>query len=180
MSHWSFSLNTGSWKYDLLSVSISPLCDDTSLDRIVYKPKDPLYQNTKMPRLNANEVVAYFEHEFGDYLYMVAALGQTRQVGLGGKLVDDFVRHGCLTFGAVVNRRKPGIIAHLPSTRDERPKLYCEGLSVDVEASAVACRFCRSGILGEIKHIFISRYALRMEFDVELGTSANGGVYRRS
>ncbi|KAJ8095853.1 hypothetical protein PM082_022748 [Marasmius tenuissimus] len=132
LSCWSFSLKTGSWKYDLLTVSISFPTDDTSFDPIVYKPENPLYGSTRTPRLNADDVVAYFEHQFGDFLYMIAASGETRHVGEDS--LSEFARHGYLTFGAVVNRRKPGIVAHLPSTRDEQPEWYCESLGVDVEA----------------------------------------------
>ncbi|KAJ8095764.1 hypothetical protein PM082_022871 [Marasmius tenuissimus] len=123
---WTFNPRTHVWQYDVSSAAVSlPESDNTIL--ILYIPT-PLRQDTR-PRLDTDEIVACFEDHFGDFLYTVASLGHAKRV----EDLSDFVRHRLLTFGAVVSRNKPGILAHLPSTLS--PKWDCWSWSDDVKAS---------------------------------------------
>ncbi|KAK1224937.1 hypothetical protein PQX77_012131 [Marasmius sp. AFHP31] len=124
---WTFNPRTHAWQYDLASVSISPPTDDISLAPLAYYPI-PLRQDTR-PRLDTDGIVACFEEQFGDFLYLIASLGLTKHV----KDLSEFARHGCLTFGTVVDRNKPGILAYFPSTPS--PEWNCWSFSADVEAN---------------------------------------------
>ncbi|KAK1219324.1 hypothetical protein PQX77_017964 [Marasmius sp. AFHP31] len=123
---WTFNPRTHAWQYDLSSLSISPP-NNNSLRAITYSPA-PLRQDT-CPRLDADGIVACFEEQFGDFFHLIASLGETRCI----RDLPEFARHGFLTFGAVVDRNKPGILAYFPSTPS--PEWDCESLSADVEAS---------------------------------------------
>ncbi|KAK1235146.1 hypothetical protein PQX77_001638, partial [Marasmius sp. AFHP31] len=112
--------------YDVASVSISPPNDDTSLDPFIYSPT-PLRQDTR-PRLDANGIVACFEEQFGDFLHLIASPGEIRHV----KDLSEFARHGFLTFGVVVNRNKPRILAYFPSTPSPEWEFWSR--SADVQA----------------------------------------------
>ncbi|KAJ8095822.1 hypothetical protein PM082_022714 [Marasmius tenuissimus] len=74
-------------------------------------PPIPLRQETP-PRLDPTEIVACIENQLGDFLHVIASFGVTRHV----EDLSAFARHGHLTFGAVVDRNQPEILAHLPST----------------------------------------------------------------
>ncbi|KAJ8095732.1 hypothetical protein PM082_022839 [Marasmius tenuissimus] len=74
-------------------------------------PHPPLRQDTR-PQLDGDGIVSCFEEQFGDFFHLIASLGETRHV----KDVSNFARHGYLTFGAVVDRNKPEILAYFPST----------------------------------------------------------------
>ncbi|KAK1223000.1 hypothetical protein PQX77_014120 [Marasmius sp. AFHP31] len=124
---WMFNLRTHAWQYDVASVSISPPNSNISLDPVTYSPA-PLRQDTR-PRLDADGIVASFEEQFGDFLHLIASLGQTRHV----KDLSEFARHGFLTFGAVVDRNKPDILAYFPSTPS--PKWNCGSRSAGVQAN---------------------------------------------
>ncbi|KAK1219092.1 hypothetical protein PQX77_018196 [Marasmius sp. AFHP31] len=124
---WMFNPRTHAWQYDLASIAISPPNDNISLDAFYYSPP-PLRQDTR-PRLDTDGIVACFEEQFGDFLHLIASLGFTWQV----EDLSEFVRHGCLTFGAVVDRNKPGILAYFPST--PYPVWNCRSFSADVEAN---------------------------------------------
>ncbi|KAK1223009.1 hypothetical protein PQX77_014129 [Marasmius sp. AFHP31] len=124
---WTFNPRTHAWQYDVASVSISPPNDDISLDPLSYPPA-PLCQDTRPP-LDADGIVACFEEQFGDFLHLVASLGQTRHV----KDLSEFSRHGFLTFGAVVDRNKPEILAYFPSTPS--PEWKWNDFSADVEVN---------------------------------------------
>ncbi|KAK1215751.1 hypothetical protein PQX77_021640 [Marasmius sp. AFHP31] len=124
---WSFNPRTHAWQYDMASVSISPPNDDISLDPVGYPPT-PLRQDTR-PRLDADGIVACFEEQFGDFLHLIASPGDTGHV----KDLSEFARHGFLTFGAVVDRNKPKILAYFPSTPS--PEWKCESFSANVDAS---------------------------------------------
>ncbi|KAJ8095726.1 hypothetical protein PM082_022833 [Marasmius tenuissimus] len=124
---WTFNPRTHTWQYDMASVSISPPSANISLDPLSYPPT-PLRQDTR-PRLDTDGIVSCFEEQFGDFLHLIASFGQTRHV----KDLSDFARHGYLTFGAVVDRNKPEILAYFPSTPP--PEWLCETLSGDVQAT---------------------------------------------
>ncbi|KAJ8073026.1 hypothetical protein PM082_019894 [Marasmius tenuissimus] len=129
-SDWTFNPRTHTWQYDLPSISLSSPSEDAgnpSRQSIGYSPT-PIHQHAR-PRLNIDEVVACFEHQFGDFLYVIASSGETREV----KGLSDFVRHGLLTIGTIVDRNKPGILAYFPSA--PAPEWYCESISADVKAS---------------------------------------------
>ncbi|KAK1221769.1 hypothetical protein PQX77_015425 [Marasmius sp. AFHP31] len=124
---WTINPRTHAWQYDLASVSISPPNDDIFLAPVYY-PLTPLRQDTR-PRLDADGIVACFEEQFGDFLHLIASLGATRHV----KDLSEFAQHGFLTFGVVVNRNKPGILAHFPSTPS--PEWSCGSRSAGVHTS---------------------------------------------
>ncbi|KAJ8074717.1 hypothetical protein PM082_022295 [Marasmius tenuissimus] len=124
---WNFNLKTHTWQYDIPSISLSPPNTDLSLAPFYYPPT-PLRQETP-PRLDPTEIVAYVENQLGDFLHVIASSGQTRHV----EDLSDFTRHGLLTFGAVVDRNQPEILAHLPYT--PAPQWCFGNLSTGVEAT---------------------------------------------
>ncbi|KAJ8074650.1 hypothetical protein PM082_022228 [Marasmius tenuissimus] len=107
---WNFNLKTHTWQYDIPSISLSPLNIDLSLGPITYPPT-PLRHETP-PQLDPTEIVGYIENQLGDFLHVIASFGATRHV----EDLSAFARHGLLTFGAVVDRNQPEIVAHIPST----------------------------------------------------------------
>ncbi|KAJ8074660.1 hypothetical protein PM082_022238 [Marasmius tenuissimus] len=124
---WNFNLKTHTWQYDIPSISLSPPNTDLSLAPFYYPPT-PLRQETP-PRLDPTEIVAYVENQLGDFLHVIVSSGATRHI----EDLSDFARHGLLTFGAVVDRNQPEILAHLPSTPS--PQWYFKNFSAGVEAT---------------------------------------------
>ncbi|KAK1219820.1 hypothetical protein PQX77_017448 [Marasmius sp. AFHP31] len=106
---WMFNLRTHAWQYDIPAISLSPPNIDLSLQPITIAPT-PLRQETP-PQLQPTEIIAFIENQFGDFLHAIASSGFTRHV----EDLSGFARHGRLTFGTVVNRNNPKILAHLPS-----------------------------------------------------------------
>ncbi|KAJ8074631.1 hypothetical protein PM082_022209 [Marasmius tenuissimus] len=90
--------------------SLSPPSANTSPSTLTYPPT-PLRRETR-PQLYPVDIAACIESQLGDFLHAIASSGGMRQV----EELSDFARHGLLTFGAVVNRGKPGILAHVPFT----------------------------------------------------------------
>ncbi|KAK1222586.1 SCF ubiquitin ligase complex subunit cdc4 [Marasmius sp. AFHP31] len=149
-SDWTFNLKTLDWQYDIASASISSW-DRGSSQLRTYHSLTPLCQETR-PRLDAHEIVKYIEEQLGDYLYLIASLGWTKNtVDLSG-----YARHGLLTFGSVINRNKPGIIAHFSST--PLPEWHCASRTFDIQASyshsvpwRINIAFCKTGTMrGEL------------------------------
>ncbi|KAK1227781.1 hypothetical protein PQX77_009207 [Marasmius sp. AFHP31] len=124
---WTFNPRTHAWQYDVASVSISPPNGNISLNPITYSPA-PLRQDT-CPSLDTEGIVACFEEQFGDFFHLIASMGKTRCI----KDLSAFSRHGYLIFGAVVDRNKPGILAHFPSTPS--PVWNCWSFNADVQAN---------------------------------------------
>ncbi|KAJ8095720.1 hypothetical protein PM082_022827 [Marasmius tenuissimus] len=124
---WTFNPRTHAWQYDVASVSISPPSKNISHPPLTYPPT-PLRPDTR-PRLDADGIVSCFEEQFGDFLHVIASLGETRHV----KDLSDFARHGYLTFGAVVDRNKPEILAYFPSTPS--PARFYGSKNANVQAS---------------------------------------------
>ncbi|KAK1231674.1 hypothetical protein PQX77_005202 [Marasmius sp. AFHP31] len=124
---WAFNPRTHTWQYDVASVAISPPSDNISLASLSCPPA-PLRQDT-CPRLDADGIVACFEEQFGDFLHVIASLGEIRHV----KDLSAFAQHGFLTFGVVVDRNKPEILAYFPST--PYPDWEFWSRSADVQAS---------------------------------------------
>ncbi|KAK1219819.1 hypothetical protein PQX77_017447 [Marasmius sp. AFHP31] len=123
---WMFNLRTHAWQYDIPSISLSPPNTDLSLQPLRYPPI--LLRQEPPPQLQPIEIVAFVENQLGEFLHVTASSGETRHV----EDLSDFARHGRLTFGAVINRNNPEILAHLPSTSS--PQWYFENWSTDVEA----------------------------------------------
>jgi len=123
-----FNPRTHGWQYDLPTVSISPPNGNFHLDPIVYQTT-PLRADGQ-PQLDSDMIAAFFENEFGDFLSPIASSGETKHF----KNVSDFTRHGLLTFGAVVDRNRPGILAYLP-TASPPESWCCENQGADVKAS---------------------------------------------
>ncbi|KAK1218897.1 hypothetical protein PQX77_018394 [Marasmius sp. AFHP31] len=121
-SDWAFNLKTGFWLYDPASASISP----PSTFNCPLAPI-PLLLGSR-PRLNAGDIVAYFEQNFGDFVYLPASLGRIWEEDL-----SKFAQHGYLTFGAVVQPSNPECLAHFSST--PAPTWHFEDHSYGVEAN---------------------------------------------
>ncbi|KAK1224178.1 hypothetical protein PQX77_012930 [Marasmius sp. AFHP31] len=121
---WSFNLKTLFWHYDLAAISLNPPHEQ---DLPSFNPPPPLRQET-LPCLNPSEISAYIEETLGDVLYLIATFEQ--------KWITDlscYARYGLLTFGAIINDNKPGILAHQSSTPS--PEWYCHSSNPDVKAT---------------------------------------------
>ncbi|KAK1221572.1 hypothetical protein PQX77_015621 [Marasmius sp. AFHP31] len=129
---WMFNLRTHAWLYDIPAISILPAISlsppniDLSLQPFSILPT-PLRQETP-PQLQPAEIIAFVENQLGDFLHVTASSGETRHV----EDLSDFARHGRLTFGTVVDRNNPEILAHLPSTSS--PQWDFQNMSTGVEA----------------------------------------------
>ncbi|KAK1218019.1 hypothetical protein PQX77_019317 [Marasmius sp. AFHP31] len=122
---WSIDLKTLTFHYNPANISLNPPSEE---DLVPFSIRySPLRQDA-VPQLNPTEIIAHVEKNLGDFLYLIAARG-------GAWLTDlsNWAQNGLLTFGAIVQRRRPGTLAHFPSTPS--PKLFCESYSPDVEAS---------------------------------------------
>ncbi|KAK1222725.1 hypothetical protein PQX77_014430, partial [Marasmius sp. AFHP31] len=122
---WSFNLKTLSWHYDLAAISLNPPREEDL--PLSFTPLPPLRQET-LPRLNTPEISAYIEETFGDVLHLIASFEN-------GWITDlsRYARHGLLTFGAVIDKNKPGILAHHSSTPS--PEWFCHSYNPDVKAT---------------------------------------------
>ncbi|KAK1224258.1 hypothetical protein PQX77_012836 [Marasmius sp. AFHP31] len=97
---WTFNLKTRSWQYDLASDSVSPQSKDT-LNASIYHPPIPLRRDTR-PLLNASEIIAWFEQNFGEILRLPSTAWQERMV------CPRFTEHhGRLTFETVADFMLP-------------------------------------------------------------------------
>ncbi|KAK1230738.1 hypothetical protein PQX77_006161, partial [Marasmius sp. AFHP31] len=122
---WSIDLKTLSWLYNPANISLNPPSEKHLLP---YLNRFPPLRQDAVPQLNPTEIIAYVEKNTGDFLYLIAARG--------GSWIDNlsnWAQNGLLTFGAIVQRKRRGILAHFPSTPS--PKLFCQSRSPDVEAS---------------------------------------------
>ncbi|KAK1220002.1 hypothetical protein PQX77_017250 [Marasmius sp. AFHP31] len=122
---WLIDLKTLTWHYNPANISLIPPSEEhlkPYLDRL-----PPLRQDA-VPQLNPTEIIAHVEKTLGDFLYLIAAAG-----GAWIDNLSNWAQNGLLTFGAIVQRGRHGILAHFPSTPS--PKLFCESYSPDVEAS---------------------------------------------
>ncbi|KAK1219876.1 hypothetical protein PQX77_017380 [Marasmius sp. AFHP31] len=122
---WSIDFQTLSWHYNPANISLIPPSEEDL--RLLPFHFSPLRQDT-VPQLNPTEIITHVEKNLGDFLYLIAARG--------GTWIDNlsyYAQNGLLTFGMIVQRRRPGILAHFPSTPS--PKFVCQSVSPDVEAS---------------------------------------------
>ncbi|KAK1224179.1 hypothetical protein PQX77_012931, partial [Marasmius sp. AFHP31] len=122
---WSFNLKTLSWHYDLAAISLNPPHEKDIPS--LFNPLPPLRQET-VPRLNTSEISAYIEETFGNVLHLIALFEQWWITDL-----SYYARHGLLTFGAVIDNNKPGILAHHSSTPS--PEWFCLSHNPDVKAT---------------------------------------------
>ncbi|KAK1219757.1 hypothetical protein PQX77_017513 [Marasmius sp. AFHP31] len=127
---WSIDLKTLTWHYNPANISLNPLSEE-HLE--LYPTRFLPLRQDAVPQLNPTEIIAHVEKNLGDFLYLIAADG-------GGWHTDlsNYAQNGLLTFGAIVQRKRPGILAHFPSTPS--PELFCESYSPNVEA-----RYSNSG-----------------------------------
>ncbi|KAK1220064.1 hypothetical protein PQX77_017190 [Marasmius sp. AFHP31] len=122
---WSIDLKTLTWHYNPANISLNPPSEEDLRPSLNHYP--PLRQDA-VPQLNSTEIIAHVEKNLGDFLYLIAAVE--------GSWIDNlskYAQNGLLTFGVIVQRGRPGTLAHFPST--PTPKLFCESFSPDVEAS---------------------------------------------
>ncbi|KAK1219065.1 hypothetical protein PQX77_018232, partial [Marasmius sp. AFHP31] len=124
---WSIDLKTLTFYYNPANISLNPPREEHLLPSLIRF--SPLHQDT-VPQLNSTEIIAHVEKNVGDFLYLIAAGGGSWNTDL-----SNWAQNGLLTFGAIVQRGRPGIIAHFPSTPSPKLKLFCESYSPDVEAS---------------------------------------------
>ncbi|KAK1216709.1 hypothetical protein PQX77_020661 [Marasmius sp. AFHP31] len=122
---WLFNVKCLTWQYDPASVLLNPPSEQDL--RSFLNLSTPLRQET-LPRLNTTEIVACIETSFGDVLHLLAPFGRRWNHDL-----SDFARRGLLTFGAVINYNKRGILAHFPSIPS--PEWFCKSRSPDLKAS---------------------------------------------
>ncbi|KAG7085321.1 hypothetical protein E1B28_013861 [Marasmius oreades] len=104
---WVFNFRTGSWQYDLTSFIAQ--CDPSfNLGNHMILPDVLLINQLRgnLP-LESKMIVDGLQQ---DFLRLIASIGAMRPVG-----DKDFSYHTLLTFGAVIDPEKPGILAHLPS-----------------------------------------------------------------
>ncbi|KAK1222535.1 hypothetical protein PQX77_014610 [Marasmius sp. AFHP31] len=122
---WSIDLKTLTCHYNPANISLNPPSEE---DLEALRNRFPPLRQDAVPQLNPSEIIAHVQKSLGDFLYLIASGG-------GAWLTDlsNYAQNGLLTFGAIVQFGRPGILAHFPSTPS--PKLFCESFSPDVEAS---------------------------------------------
>ncbi|KAK1218015.1 hypothetical protein PQX77_019313 [Marasmius sp. AFHP31] len=121
---WSIDLKTLTCHYNPAGISLNPPSEGDLRPHPIRLPS--LCQDT-VPQLNPTEIIAHVEKNLGDFLYLIAARG-----GYWINDLSNWAQNGLLTFGAIVQFRRRGILAHFPSTPS--PKLFCESLSPNVKA----------------------------------------------
>ncbi|KAK1217665.1 hypothetical protein PQX77_019677, partial [Marasmius sp. AFHP31] len=121
---WSVDLKTLTWHYNPANISLNPPSEEHLRPYLIRLP--PLRQDAG-PQLNPTEIIAHVQKSLGDFLYLIVAGG-------GAWLTDlsNYAQNGLLTFGAIVQCKRPGILAHFPSTPS--PELFCESYNPNVEA----------------------------------------------
>ncbi|KAK1221661.1 hypothetical protein PQX77_015530 [Marasmius sp. AFHP31] len=123
---WTFNVKTQSWLYDPTSTSMSQLNTLYGLFSPALPPEGT------QPKLNADEIVIYFEETFGDLLYLIASKGGVSANTWGDDLSDS-ARHGLFTFGSVVNTWETGILGYFNSVLS--PEWHFESRSYNMQAS---------------------------------------------
>ncbi|KAK1225070.1 hypothetical protein PQX77_011997 [Marasmius sp. AFHP31] len=120
---WSFNVRNQTWQYNPASLCLDPP-EEKDLEPHLYS-LPPLRQEA-LRHLDTPEIVALVEENLGDVLFLIASVGDW--------WINDlsyyYARHGLLTLGTVVNRWKPEILAHLPSTPS--PEWVCWSGNPDV------------------------------------------------
>ncbi|KAK1216939.1 hypothetical protein PQX77_020420 [Marasmius sp. AFHP31] len=124
-SDWSFNVRNLTWQYNPASLCLNPP-GEGDLEPLLY-PLPPLCQET-LRHLDTAEIAALVKERLGDVLFLIASVGRRWITDL-----SYYARHGLLTFGTVVNCRKPEILAHLPSTPS--PEWLCHSLTPDVKTN---------------------------------------------
>ncbi|KAK1221911.1 hypothetical protein PQX77_015270 [Marasmius sp. AFHP31] len=122
---WLFNVRSLTWQYNPASLFLDPPTE-SNLRPLLY-PIPPLRQET-LRHLDTAEIVAHVEKSLGDVLFLIAGVGQKWIIDL-----SYYARHSFLTLGTVVNRRKPGILAHLPSTPS--PEWFCHSRNPNVQVN---------------------------------------------
>ncbi|KAF9258338.1 hypothetical protein L218DRAFT_948430 [Marasmius fiardii PR-910] len=125
---WIFNLRTRSFQYDITSNAHFAKYNPPIYFRNRVHPLPPSCN----PVLKSREILRVIP----EYLHLISDLACTTYV----ECTTDFVRHGVLTFGAVVERTLPGILGHFPSIPS--PQWYWENHSPDIDA-----RYSQSGDL---------------------------------
>ncbi|KAF9262526.1 hypothetical protein L218DRAFT_386656 [Marasmius fiardii PR-910] len=124
---WTFNLRTGLFQYDITSTTLFYAEDSFSKHQHSFTHWDlarSFPSSCNLPR-ESNEIISAVPN----FLTLVSSTAYTVHV----ESLTDFVRHGVLTFGAVVDRTKPGILGHFPSI--PCPEWYCSSNGTsDVDA----------------------------------------------
>ncbi|KAK1216487.1 hypothetical protein PQX77_020904 [Marasmius sp. AFHP31] len=122
---WSFNVKSLTWQFDPASVLLNPP-SERDLE-LFHNPPTPLHQEI-LPQLDTAEIVACVEESFGDVLHLLAQHGQRWICDL-----SKLAHHRLLTFGAVIDYNKRGILAYLPSIPS--PEWFCKSLNPDVKVT---------------------------------------------
>ncbi|KAG7091484.1 hypothetical protein E1B28_010515 [Marasmius oreades] len=120
---WTYNRRTRTWQYDVTYTTLSYAEDDSEVD-LVFDYVLPL-PNHCDPPLDCVEIIRIVPN----FVELLSALGSLMRV----EHLKDFVRHGVLTFGAVIDRTKPGILWHLPSIQS--PQWYYHPVDSDIDVS---------------------------------------------
>ncbi|KAJ8079750.1 hypothetical protein PM082_016572 [Marasmius tenuissimus] len=120
LKDWAFNLRSLQWQYDMTSASVS-----LPRSPIFYDPLLLPLNKGSHPRLDINEIIGWSEHNFGDFLCMIASpTWWTKQL-------SDFARHGLLTFGTIAHPKK-GTLAHFSSLSP--PEWSCHSSTIGIQA----------------------------------------------
>ncbi|KAK1217959.1 hypothetical protein PQX77_019366 [Marasmius sp. AFHP31] len=159
---WSVNFQTLTWHFNPASLSLNPPTESALAPFPNHFP--PLCQDT-VPQLNSTEIVAHVEKNFGDFLHLIAT-----DAGRWITDLSNYVQNGLLTFGAVVDDNRPGILAHFPSTPS--PELFCQSLSPDIKASYSAS--------GRVDFSFRKTSNVKVTIDFGLHIPNNNGIRLRT
>ena len=102
-----FNPRTHSFQYDIISKALCNSEETSPAAPAPYLTGLPLFSPSCNLALNASLVISMIPH----YLSLLSESGYI----ILTKSLADFVSHNLLTFGAVFDCKKPGIIRHLPS-----------------------------------------------------------------
>ncbi|KAG7087967.1 hypothetical protein E1B28_012008 [Marasmius oreades] len=120
--NWIFNLSTRSWVYDITSIALSDVEDDSPH---VFFDNPPFLPRHCNPRLASGEIL----RDIPDYLSLVSTLKSKPNV----EGFKDFLRQGILRFGAVIDRTNPVILAHFPVVPS--PQWYHKSMNPEIESS---------------------------------------------
>ncbi|KAF9255763.1 hypothetical protein L218DRAFT_1081681 [Marasmius fiardii PR-910] len=122
---WTFNLRTGSFHYDIASTALFYAEDNSSEYRYIFTRPVFLFLPSCNLLLESNTIISAIPN----FLALTSSLAHAFSL----ECFTDFVRHGVLTFGAVVDRTKPSILGRFPSI--PCPEWYCSSNGTsDVDA----------------------------------------------
>ncbi|KAK1220509.1 hypothetical protein PQX77_016719 [Marasmius sp. AFHP31] len=148
-SDWLFNVKNQTWIYNPASLCLDPP-EEEDLQPLFYPP--PLCQET-LRHLDIPGVTALVEENFGDVLFLIASFSARWETDL-----SYYARHGLLTLGTVVNRWKPEILTHLPSSPS--PEWFSRSYNPNVKTNF------SSSVPGRVDFSFQKTGHVKVEFDL--------------